>query len=399
MKKSLEMKNKLEQMKKEAQNLLDENKVKDAQDKMEEIKDMKAAIVIQEQLEKEEEETLAQINQIENKYGNDTRDLSVDKTKENANCIRAMIKKVQGKKLTEAENSLLLPSTGTPNGTNGESYILPQDIRTLIVKKLRQYKSIRDVIGYMPVSALSGSFPIENFETVGELIDFEDGTDGEESNDIKFANISYKLKEKAAFIKLSNTLLALTDNALVNYVVDIFAKKAVITENKMGIETLKKNKTVKTLADWKALRKSINVDLDPAVLLGTCIVTNQDGWDYLDNQEDANGRPILQPDPTNPTLTKFKGFPVIVYSNAMLETTAATTTKGAKAPVFYGNLEEAVKFVDLEGKVAFATSSEAGFMSNTTIARLIEFIDVVQVDKSDKCYCYGELEVAPKTGA
>lgn len=399
MKKSLEMKNKLEQMKKEAQNLLDENKVKEAQDKMIEIKDMKAAIVVQEQLEKEEEETLAQISQIENKYGNKTKDLSVDKTKENANCIRAMIKKVQGKSLTEAENALLLPSTSEPNGTNGESYILPQDIRTLIVKKLRQYKSIRDVIGYMPVSALSGSFPVENFETVGELIDFEDGTDGEEGNDIKFANISYKLKEKAAFIKLSNTLLALTDNALVNYVVDIFAKKAVITENKMGIETLKKNKTVKTLADWKALRKSINVDLDPAVLLGTCIVTNQDGWDYLDDQEDANGRPILQPDPTNPTLTKFKGFPVVVYSNEMLKTTAATSTKGAKAPVFYGNLKEAVKFVDLEGKVAFATSSEAGFMSNTTIARLIEFIDVVQVDKSDKCYCYGELEVAPKTGA
>ena len=51
--------------------------------------------------------------------------------------------------------------------------------------------------------------------------------------------------------------------------------------------------------------------------------------------------------------------------------------------------------MDLNGQVAFATSTEAGFMSNTTIARLIEFIDVVQCDKSDKCYIYGEFDTTP----
>jgi len=285
MKKSLEMKNKLEKMKVDAQNLLDENKVQDAQNKMDEIKNMKAAIKIQEDLEKEEEEALA-AQQIENDYSKIENNLTVNKTKENANCIRAMIKKVTGKSMTEAENALLLPSTSAPEGANGESYILPQDIRTLIVKKIREYKSIREVIGYMPVGALTGSFPVEDFETVTELIDFTDGTDGDESNDIKFKNKSYALKEKAAFIKLSNTLLALTDNALINYVVEVFAKKAVITENKMGLAALKKDKTVKALADWKALKKSINVDLDPAALFGNVIVTNQDGFDYLDQQLD-----------------------------------------------------------------------------------------------------------------
>ena len=54
MKKSLEMKNKLEGLKQEAQNLLDQNKVKEAQDKMEEVKNLKAAIIVQEDLEKEE---------------------------------------------------------------------------------------------------------------------------------------------------------------------------------------------------------------------------------------------------------------------------------------------------------------------------------------------------------
>ena len=257
---------------------------------------------------------------------------------------------------------------------------------------MRQYKSIRDVIGYMPVGALTGSFPIENFETITGLVDFTDGTDGTDSNDIKFKNINYSLKEKAAFIKLSNTLLMLTDNALIAYVVEIFSKKAIVTENTLGIATLKSNKTVKPLADWKALKSSINTDLDPAVLYGCSIVTNQDGFDVLDSALDTTGRPILQPNPANPTQMLFKGYPVVVYSNAMIPSSEATISVKAKAPIFYGNLQEAAKFIDLNGQIAFATSSEAGFMSNTTIARLIEFIDVQQVDSSDKCYVYGELE-------
>ena len=389
MKKSLEMKNKLEGLKQEAQNLLDQNKVKEAQDKMDEVKELKAAIAVQEALEKEEEEILAlKANEIENKYGDEETGLTQNSVKENANFIRAALKKVTGKPLTEVENALLLPTTLAPNGDHGEGYILPQDIRTLITKKMREYKSIRDVIGYMPVGALSGSFPIEDFETVTGLIDFEDGTDGTDSDDIKFKNVSYKLKEKAAFIKLSNTLLMLTDNALINYIVEVFSKKAIVTENTMGLTVLKSNKTAKALADWKALKSSINTDLDPAALFGTVIVTNQDGFDELDKALDETGRPILQPNPTNPTQMMFKGYPIIVYSNAMIPTVET------KAPIFYGNLKEAAKILDLNGNIAFATSTEAGFYSNTTVARLIEFIDIIQVDKSDKCYIYGELTIA-----
>lgn len=381
MDKLTEMKNKLEKLKNEAQVLLDNNKLEDAKAKMEEVKAQKEAIKIQEVLDAEEKELLKA------KANNNPTGLPQDKTKENANAIRAMIKKVTGHKLTEAENALILPSITNPTGTNGEGYILPEDVRTLINKKIRQYKSLRDVLGYMPVGALTGSFPVENFETVTGLVDFADGTDGTDSDDIKFTNVKFALAEKAAFIKLSNTLLNLTDNALINYIVEVFARKAVVTENAMALATLKKGKTVKGIADWKALKSSINKDLDPAALYGTVIVTNQDGFDVLDSALDSTGRPVLQPNPTNPTESLFKGYPIKIYSNTMLK------TNNGKAPIIYGNLSEGAKFVDLNGQVAFATSSEAGFMSNTTIARLIEFLDVVQCDSSDKCYVYGELTI------
>ena len=308
------------------------------------------------------------------------------KTKENASFIRAALKKLSGTKLTEAEDALLLPSATYPNGANGEGYILPQDIRTKIHEKLRQFKSLREVCGYIKTTALTGSYPIENIDSINGLVDFTDGTDGQDATDFSYSTVGWSLKEKGAFIKVSNTLLALTDNDLIAYIVRVFAKKAVITENAMAKAKLEANKTAKSLSGWEALKASINVDLDPAVLYNTKIITNQDGFNVLDQALDLNGRAVLQPDPTQPTRKLFMGYPIEVYSNAMLPSDSTNNV----APIYYGNIEDGVQFVDLDN-IAFASSKEAGFMSNTTICRLIEWVDVVQADASDKCYCFGKL--------
>lgn len=379
-KKIYEMNQKLTGLKSEIQDLIDSNNVNDAKEKMKEAKALKEAIDLQQELLESEDNSLLEKakEHIENN----------DITK-SANIVRAMLKKVTGRSLTEAENALLIPTTGSPNGENGEAYILPQDIRTRITKKMRDYSSMRDIVGYIPTNALTGSFPVENFETLSELVDFTDGTDGEDVTDISFKNVAFSLKEKAAFIKLSNTLLSLSDEPLLEYVAEIFAKKAVLTENKMIIEALKKGKSAQTIAGWKGLKSGLNKLLDPAALSSAVIITNQDGYDYLDSEVDTIGRPILQPDLSKPGQSLFKGIPVKVFSNSIL------ATAGTKAPIFFGALKEGVKFVDLNGAVAFAASSAAGFLSNTTIARLIEFIDVVQSDSSDKCYVYGEIDISP----
>ncbi|MCI8805197.1 MAG: phage major capsid protein [Clostridiales bacterium] len=382
MKKSMEMKQKLETLKNEVKQFLVVNKADDAEEKMKELRNYKKQIALQEELEADEEEEL-QTKAAKGKAEKDNLTKKAETTNA-ANTIRAIIKKMTNRNLTEAENALLLPTTENTSGENGEGYIIPQDIRTTIIKKMREWKSARTVVGEMQVSGLTGSIPIENFETLTELVDFADGTDGKEQTEVKFKNITFSLKEKAAFMKLSNTLLNLSDENLVAYISEIFAKKAVLTENKMIFATLKSNKTVKTIADWKALKSSINKDLDPSSLYNTIIVTNQDGWDMLDSAVDGQGRPILQPDPTNPTRRFLGGYPVEVFSNTLFQTTED------KIPFIYGNLKDAVKVCDLN-RMAFATSSEAGFMSNTTIARVIEFIDVIQCDESDKCYVYAEM--------
>lgn len=373
-----EIKEQIKNLTGEVRNLTNSKDLEGAKTKMEELRALKETLKIEEELAEEEMRDLKRQEERKDDIKMENRE------QKTAMELRAIIKAATGRKVSEEERALL-----ANNGQNGEGFILPATVSTKIVELIRQYKSMRDIVGHMPTSTLTGSFPVENFETVSELVDFaEDGTSElKEANDIKFKNVSYALKEKGAFIALSNTLLNMTDNDLIGYVAKVFAKKAIITENKMAIASLGKGKTKKDLKDWKALKKSLNIDLDPAVLYGCVIVTNQDGFDYLDSLEDKMGRPVLQPNPTDATKKMFNGYRIEVFSNSMLP-----TTKESKAPVFYGNLEEAVKIVD-NGTYSFATSDQAGFLKNVTYARIIEHIDCVQVDNSDKLYCYGELPV------
>ena len=105
-----------------------------------------------------------------------------NKEKATASALRSTIKALMGKKLTEVEAALV-----TPSGANGEGYILPSDVTTKIHELVRSYKSFRPLLGSITTTDMAGSFPIENFETVSELVDFTDnGPDMTEADDIKF---------------------------------------------------------------------------------------------------------------------------------------------------------------------------------------------------------------------
>lgn len=384
-----EMQSRLSALIQTAQNYLDDDNL----DKAEEIKAQADKLA-------DKIETQKKLDQLSGQLKVPDKSAPADSSgneKKSASFIRACLKKFGGKALNEVENALLIPTATNPNGENGEAYILPQDISTKIENLKRQYRSMREVCGKRTTTAMSGVYPIENLDSVTGLSDFTDGTSATESSDAKFTQVSFSCHEYGKLIKLSNTLIALSDNDLISYIIELFAKSACITENAKAVAAITKNKTVKTLSSWKDLNSSINKDLDPAALHETVIVTNQDGFDYLDSLVDSTGRPLMQPDITQPTRRLFRGYPVHVFGNSMIPSTKPTATKDGFAPIYYGDLNTGIKFVDLNLK-SFATSKEAGFRENTTYARLIEYFDVIQNDSSDACYCVGQIKVADKTG-
>lgn len=384
MTKSVEMRKTLATMIEECQSFVNNGKVEEAKNKKNDIDSLKALIAVQEELETDEAQTIK----------NDIGKLPNESIKSAANAVRAALKKGLRQNLTEAENALLLPTTTSVNGENGEGYLLPEDVRTTVTKLVREYGSVRDLFGYMKGVALKGSFAIENFDTVSELADLDESKDGTDIDDIDFANVSYSLKAKAAFLSISNLLLKYSDEDLLAYVSTIFSRKKAFTENKMLIAAAKENKTPIAVIGYDGIKTVVNTKLDPAAASMCTYLTNQTGFDILDHEKDANGRPILQPDPTQPTVMLLKGHPIKYVSDSLLPNVTEGTVTGS--PVFIGDLKDGVYFVDGETD-AIAFDSSVGFMRNKTVGRIITLIDAVQVDKSDKCYVYGLLS-APSEG-
>lgn len=363
-------------LKNEAQTLLNEGKTDEAKAKLNTIKELQNKIEMQNSLDG------INLDDVKNKIN---KELPEDKKKPTAGFIRAALKKLTGKTLTEVENALLLPSESAPTGDNGESYILPKEYQTIIVKLSRQFSSIREDIGYVKVGALTGGVPIEDIDSLQGLMNFSDGGELTDQKDFKFRMIQFNLGEWGTLIPISNTLLLLSDEDLLAYVAGIFIKKACITETTLAFAELKRGKTAKGITTYKDIVNGLFVMLNPAVLGNTRIITNQYGFEWLQNQTYSDGTPIMKPEASDARSYRFNGFPVKVYAKNLLPNTAE-----GKAPIFFGATTEGAKLFDL-GITAFAASSHVWFGKNLTAARFIEFIDVKQFDGSDSCYGYGEI--------
>ncbi|SDM17508.1 phage major capsid protein [Bacillus sp. OK048] len=364
--KSIEMKQELETLNKKAKALLEnkEAKLEEIQAVNSEIEILQAKISVQEKIEADEKAAIA--NKVPEPVNRSQSDEVV-----------AFYKALRGEKLTDIENALV---TG---GANGENLIIPQDIHTQITELRRQYKSARMLVGSYPTTTLTGSFVYEDGTTT-ELTNFTDGADIPDSDEPKFNNVSYAIKDYGSILPVSNRLLQNEAGGLVPYLGKWFNRKAIRTENKKIFAQLKAGKTVKALADWKALKSSLNKDMDPA-FVDVIIATNQDGFDYLDSAMDSTGRPILQPNPTDATKKMFMGYPVEVFSNTELPTVAK------KVPIFYGSTQDGVTFVD-RNQMYIDASEHAGFKKNQTLLRVIEQFDVIDADKAS--YIYGEFTIA-----
>jgi HK97 family phage major capsid protein len=161
-----------------------------------------------------------------------------------------------------------------------------------------------------------------------------------------------------------------------------------VTRNTLIINLLN-TLTPVTLADWKAIKKAINVMLDPMLATGATIVTNQDGYQYLDTLTDNQGRPLLQPDVQNPGGNKLFGKPIVIIPNTVLPTTGSTTKL---APLFIGNFVEAITMFERQGhQVASTNIGGTAFQKNRTEIRVIEREDVKLIDSA--AVVYGQIDV------
>lgn len=306
----------------------------------------------------------------------------------------AFLKVLRNKSLTGDEQRLIEEAeaeirVGMSGGVGEDGgLIVPQDIQTMIIELKRQFVSLEPYVTVEPVSTRSGSRVIEKNADIIPFAEITEMTDLSDLDNPKFKPITYAIKDRGGILPISNTLLQDTDQNLMQYIAKWIAKKSVVTRNKLILDLLG-TLVKKALAGADDIKKVLNVDLDPSINLSAIILTNQDGFNFLDQQKDGQGRPLIQPDPTQPSSKLLFGKTIVVLANRWMPTTGTTTKK---APVYIGDLKEMIALFDRQ-QYSIASTNVGGksFARNTTDVRAIQREDVQKID--DEAVVAGELTI------
>ncbi|HCT63747.1 MAG TPA: phage major capsid protein [Lachnospiraceae bacterium] len=366
---------KLNTKKAEIEALIDEGKVKEAKDLLVEYEALKEQAELKNKLELEDRIDIPD-------------DLPKDK-KDKIEYNDIFIKAFKGKKLSTAEAEVLEQYKAALSSTTGAGedggYIIPQDIQTAIKELKRDLPILENYMNIEPVSTLSGSRVVEKYADIIPFVAFAEGDDVPGASTPQFVNVPYTITDKGGILPVPNNLMSDTDQNLMAYLKKWLLRKSITTRNSMIVTKLKTLVPV-AIADFDDIKEVLNVTLDPMLAAGAIIITNQDGYNYLDTLRDADGNYILKADVTNAKVKVIEGKPVVTISNKQLPTVAT------KAPLFMGDIKEFATIFDREQMSILATNiGGTAFSKNRTDVRAIvrDTIEIIDAD----AVVYGELTV------
>lgn len=382
-----EMLNSIATKKATAKALVAENKVEEAKIAMAELKELQAKAEMLAELEEDDDD------EIEDKVNNKKVKELKDKTKMSvANAFVQCVKAMAKRQAAPVEAMEVLDSvTHMTEGVDEDGGLtVPQDIQTKVKELRRGQDALEELVNIESVSTLSGSRVIEKNadETPWDNVDEE--ADFPEVQGPQFEKIAYKVKKKGGVLKLTKELLSDTAENIMTYLYRWIAKKSKVTRNFIILKAVADNfGSAKTIDGLDALKKVFNIELDPALALDAKVVTNQDGFNWLDTLNDTDGKYVLQPNPTDATKKLLFGrYEVIVLSNKTLKTASD------KAPIYCGNFKEALTLFDRE-YMTIETSDQAGDMwsKDQVGVKVRERLDIQVVDS--EAIVKGEITITP----
>lgn len=372
MRKSIELKQKLNKLTDELKAMLDGNDYEGMTAKKAEIEKVQAAIDAAEMVEG-----------LEGSHATNGGAVPVGNTAtpEDAHKMhnRAFVKAILGRNMSETEKAYamtLVDAVGTPGQAEGTpdkgGYLVPTEQVNVITEYRRHRIALKNMCDVVNVSTYTGTAPAVDGET-GALTDFDELNEIPK-NDKTFKQIAWKLHSYGDIVPVSNELLADTNVDLVGFIARRFATMAVNAENAKIFALMKATTIKQTGKDYKAILTALNRKLDAEISQNASIFVDAIGFDYLDSAEDKNGRPLLTQSYADPAAKMFRGHPVV-----QLPSTVSTGSTDEKIIMYVGSLSDAVKFFDRQG-VTMAVSTEAGFTQNKTMLRAVERFDVQAAD-------------------
>lgn len=323
---------------------------------------------------------------------------AVDKATKKKNLVKAFVNIVKcgflkrepdEADVTVYKDALSSDTTANEDGEMGIGVTIPEDIRTDIIELRRSDDNLEQYVNVEGVTTKSGS---RNIEVDAESVPFdnvEEEADFPEMDEPKFKAIKYAIKKKGGILKLTAELFEDTAANVMAYINKWIAKKTKATRNAMILKVLNAMTAGKevVISTIDSLKDVFNVSLDPAIATSSMVITNQSGYNYLDKLKDADGKYILQPNPTMATqMLLFGKYPIVKVSNKVIKSTEiknGEVVTGYKHPVYIGDLKEAITLFDRNVMTIDMNDKAAGLWEkDMTGIKVRDRFDVQPVDEA-----------------
>ena len=323
---------------------------------------------------------------------------AVDKASKKKNLVKAFVNIVKcgflkrepdEADVTVYKDALSSDTTANKDEEMGIGVTIPEDIRTDIIELRRSDDNLEQYVNVEGVTTKSGS---RNIEVDAESVPFdnvEEEADFPGMDEPKFKAIKYAIKKKGGILKLTAELFEDTAANVMAYINKWIAKKTKATRNAMILKVLNAMTAGKevVISTIDSLKDVFNVSLDPAIATSSMVITNQSGYNYLDKLKDADGKYILQPNPTMATqMLLFGKYPIVKVSNKVIKSTEiknAEVVTGYKHPVYIGDLKEAITLFDRNVMTIDMNDKAAGLWEkDMTGIKVRDRFDVQPVDEA-----------------
>lgn len=288
---------------------------------------------------------------------------------------------VEDREVLEARNlSSLVPADG--------GLLIPIDQQTAINELKRQFTSLRDLVTVEPVTTLTGTRVLEQDAEHTGFEKFVEGTAIATTTGPKFDTITYTAESYGGILPIPRTLLQDQTANLRTYLNRWLAKKATATENKLILDVLNTFPKV-DISSIDEAKDIIDVILDPSLSILAKVVTNQDGFNFLNKLKDSQGNYLLEKDPKNSTKKMLNGRGVIVLSNKILKTTGTTEKK---APLIIGSLKDGIVLFDRE-TMELASTEVGGTAWNTNAVEMRAILRMQAKKFDSAAVVFGEIPI------
>ena len=362
---------KITQKKEEIKNLIAQDNLEDAKKAREEMKDLQEKYDLLDEMEQEEGEGVK----------NQAAQGKVNEIKGKKSVVSALVNALRAgfkKKPVAKEDMEVLDAMKEGSDEDG-GLTVPADISTTIRTLRRSEDALETIVRTEHTTKVKGS---RVYEVNADSIPFDTVDEESQFPDVAtpvLKKVEYVIKKFGGILKATYELLEDSDENIISYLENWIARKVKATRNALIIKKLDEMTDGFEIEATSVddLKNIFNVELDPALVAGSKVLTNQSGFNWLDKLKDKEGNYILQKDVTNPSRRLLFGtYPVVVMSNKTIKSGAT-----GKVPIYCGNFEEAITLFDRE-KLTIGISTEAGdlWSKDQTGIKVRERLDCQIVD-------------------